>query len=114
MSTNNTDGPTASEDPSLKIRIELTSSTDARINIDGRDMTFGYNGRSGAWELRCATPDTDMQRTIGGMIASRITDVLVDILQAHLPENPNPCGDAWGTWETLDDETLEEVERRMM
>jgi hypothetical protein len=95
----------------MKIEIELVDSVHARITIDGKKMDYIMIGKQAGLH-----PLTDIEReaTIGGMVASRLCDVLGDILQAHIPEEGNAQGDSWGTWEKLSERVADTTYRRMM
>lgn len=92
----------------MKIEIELTSSTDAMVTIDGRSMVYGY--REGFWRYSVGLGATDQSRTIGGLVACKLTSTLIDILQGWIPDEPTDNGDMWETWQLLPPEVAEQVE----
>ena len=92
----------------MKIEIELISTVEATITIDGRKMKFQYRGKDGCFRLTGVSPK-ERDQTIGGMIAVELTSPLLSILQAHIPDEPSPSGDSWGTWEKLTDSAADAV-----
>ena len=91
----------------MKIEIEFESSYEADITIDGRTLKYGY--QNGSWSFMSTLSAADADTTIGGMVASRISYILIEILQHWMPESENPEGEMWGTWETLDEDTADEL-----
>lgn len=93
----------------MKIEIEFNSSTEASITIDGRNMTYGYVPAEGSWQFIDGITGPECDNTIGGIVAVKLTDPLVSILQAWLPDEESPDNDPWETWETLSESAAEEV-----
>jgi hypothetical protein len=95
----------------MKIEIEFTDTVEAKLTLDGKKFKVGYkHGRGWAVE---GLSDQEQERTIGGIIASKLAEELPHILQAWLPETPNPQGDTWGTWETLPTDIADEMADNM-
>jgi len=92
----------------MKIEIDLIDTVEARVVIEGRNLKLSYHAQSGSWRwegMKKGESDT----TIAGLIASNLTSKLIDILQAHIPSEPNPQGDSWGAWEQLTESVADEV-----
>jgi hypothetical protein len=92
----------------MKLIIEPTSTVSARITLDGRACTFGYNHPSGKWIFQGIT-QKELDTTLGGLALQLLAKSLPAMLQASVPEEPNPQGDAWGTWENLPDRLVRET-----
>jgi hypothetical protein len=95
----------------MKIEIEFNSSYEAKITCDGKEMTYGLI-RGGVWQLRGITND-ESENTVGGMVVGKLTENMINILQAWLPNEESPDGDCWETWEKLTDSAAEEIYERI-
>lgn len=90
----------------MKIEIEFTSSYEAAITIDGKVINYCLIGKnSGLTGLS----GIELDETIGGAVAQILTSPLSKILQGWMPDEPNPDGDPWGTWDTLSEKARDEV-----
>lgn len=99
----------------MKIEIETDCSYKATVIIDGRELEFSAKPVSFGtqWSFK-GLKKGEGENTIGGMIATKLMDVLPDILQAWIPEFDNPkTGEAWGLWEKLDDETADQIYEKL-
>jgi len=94
----------------MKIEIEFTSSYEAIITIDGRILRYCLIGKNaGLTGLK----DDELEGTIGGLVAGKLTEPLCDILQAWMPDEESPDDDCWETWEKLSDRVADEIARKL-
>lgn len=91
----------------MKIEIEFNSTYKAKVTIDGREMTYGYKG--GGFSYFKGMNPGEEENTIGGIVASKLSMPLMDILQGHMPDEESPDGDCWETWEELSESAASEV-----
>ena len=96
----------------MEIKIEFSNSYEAVMTIDGRRLEYGlqdnvfrFKGNDVSYE--------DLEKTIGGLVALKLTSPLIDILQGWMPDEPSPDEDVWGTWETLTETAAQEVAEAM-
>ena len=68
----------------MKIEIEFTNSYEADLLIDGRKLKYGY--KHGMWQFFEGLEDDEVDATIGGIVACKLTSPLIDILQGWIPE----------------------------
>lgn len=96
----------------MKITIETENSYEAKVTIDEREMVFGL--KNGGWSYRSGLGTGESDNTIGGIVAVKLMDILPDLLQGWMPDSENPeTGASWELWETLDEETADQVYERL-
>lgn len=92
----------------MKITIEMDNTYHATVEIDGRELTYGY--RDGVLSFTRGLGSNEHKNTIGGMVATKLAEsCLREILQGHMTESGNSHGDCWGTWDILPDDVADEV-----
>jgi hypothetical protein len=92
----------------MKIEIEFDSSHEAAVTIDGRKMRYSVKAVDG-WAWREGVTPEELETTIGGILAGKVSQILPEILQGWMPSDESPDGDAWETWEKLSDEMSDEM-----
>lgn len=89
----------------MKITIEFSSTTHAKLNVDGKDFEIIRK-----YCVSQCVPRVD-NNSLGELIIYKLQDVVSDIMQA--------TGCAWEfdpdkeTWETLNNEAFDEAEKRL-
>lgn len=88
----------------VNISIKFDSSYKANLIINGRKLEIVLQG--GVWKLLGVEP-SEIDGTLGGMIASSLMDKLIDILQAWMPDSmPDRPPEVW---EKLSEEAADEI-----
>lgn len=90
----------------MKIEFENTSSIDAKLTIDGKDLRIECDGC--AWRVSQLTVE-ELENTFGGIVAEKLLIVLSDVMQAEC----DVADEFLGTWDELPEQVLEAVDRRV-
>lgn len=90
----------------MEIKIKFESSYQAFIEIDGKKMEYNLIGKNTGLS---GISEEDFETTLGGMVALKFCTILPTILQGWMPDEPNPQGDSWETWEKLTDSAADEI-----
>ncbi len=93
----------------MKIQIEFICSTTAQVLIDGKGFMLVYSAKTGGWNYATKPP----ANTVGSLVASKLMSSVIDILQAHMPDELKEDNSPYGTWDILPEHICEQVEERM-
>jgi hypothetical protein len=97
----------------MKITIETNNSYEAKVTIDERELVFALKNKG--WAYRSGLKKGEDENTIGGMVAMKLQEIMVDLLQGWMPECDNPkTGECWTLWEKLDEESADEVAAHLL
>lgn len=97
----------------MKIQIEWTCSTEAKLTVDGREMIV--NAKPGVTTLRMADGKAVPEATFGGFIGEKLYGLIKDFMQAECIVDDYLSGDPLEgrAWEELPDDCMEELEDRV-